>query len=292
MTTARTHPGAQLRSLLENPSPTVIMGAYDGLTARIAAEAGFDALWASGLSISTSMGVRDSGEASWSDLLRIVERMVDAAGVPVLVDADTGFGDFNIARRFAAQADRVGAAGICLEDKIFPKMNSFVGDQHGLAPVPEFCGKLSACRDAVNSSDFVIVARVEALIAGQPMDEALDRANAYRDAGADAIFIHSRQSEIGEIREFSTRWGARAPLVLSPTTYYATSPDVYSELGISALIWANQSMRATVAAVRDACRTLRLSGAVPVESMIAPLSEVFQLMDYDGLERDEDLYAT
>ncbi|MCS7480347.1 oxaloacetate decarboxylase [Umezawaea endophytica] len=291
MTVTSTSPGARLRELLAGPEPTPIMGAYDGLSARIAVEAGFGALWASGLCMSTALGLRDSDEASWTDLLALVARVVEATDLPVLVDGDTGYGNFNTARRFATQAERIGAAGVCLEDKVFPKMNSFVGDRHALAPIGEFCGKVEACRDAVRDPDFVIAARVEALIAGAGVEEGLRRAEAYREAGAGAIFIHSRQSTIDEIREFAREWGGKLPLVVSPTTYYDTAPEVYAELGIGGVIWANQTMRAAVTAMRQACRVLRTEGPAEVEPTIASLDEVFALMGYAQLAEDEARYT-
>lgn len=286
-----TSPGARLRELLSKPDPTSIMGAFDGLSARIAKEAGFGALWASGLCMSTALGLRDSDEASWTDLLTMVARVVEATDLPVLVDGDTGYGNFNTARRFATQAERIGAAGVCLEDKVFPKMNSFVGNQHALAPIGEFCGKIKACRDATRDPDFIIVARVEALIAGAGIEEGLRRAEAYREAGAGAIFIHSRKSTIDEIGEFAREWDGRLPLVVSPTTYYDTATEVYAELGIGGVIWANQTMRAAVTAMRRTCRVLRTEGPTEVEPTIASLDEVFTLMDYAQLAEDEERYT-
>lgn len=284
--------GARLRTLLTLPDPTPIVGVYDGLSARIAEEAGFGALWASGLCMSTALGLRDSDEASWTELLALVSRIVETADLPVLVDGNTGYGNFNTARRFAAQAERIGAAGVCLEDKVFPKTNSFVGDNHALAPIGEFCGKIAACRDVTRDPDFVIVARVEALIAGAGEAEGLRRAEAYRAAGADAVFIHSSRSTIDEIASFAREWDGRLPLIVAPTMYYDTAPEVFATLGIGGVIWANQAMRAAVAAMQHACRVLRAEGPVGIESTIATLDEVFSLMDYAQLAKDEERYAT
>lgn len=284
-------PGRRLRALLAGPSPCLIMGAFDGLSARIAAEVGFNALWASGLCISTALGVRDSDEASWTDLLGVTGWVVEASGLPVLVDGDTGHGNFNTARRFTARAEQVGAAGVCLEDKEFPKMNSFVGNSHHLAPMAEFTGKIAACRDVVRDPDFVIVARCEALIAEAPLAEALERAEAYRQAGADAIFIHSRRKTIEQIAEFAAEWDGRLPLVVSPTTYASTPIEEYERLGITGVIWANQNMRAAVTAMRRACKAILDEGPTTVEPWIASLDEVFELMRYEDLSADEKRYS-
>jgi len=284
-------PGAALRALLRGSEPAVLMGAHDGLSARIAAEAGFPALWASGLCISTALGVRDSDEASWTELLDMAARVVEASQLPVLVDGDTGHGNFNTARRFTARAERIGAAGVCLEDKLFPKMNSFVGDDHELAGIGEFCGKIAACRETLDNPDFVVVARIEALIAGAGVEEALRRAEAYRQAGADALFIHSRKPTVEEIAEFARAWGSALPLLIAPTTYHATPMEEYVKLGISGVIWANQSMRASVAAMRETCESLRKDGPAAVEAGIASLDELFSLMKYEQLAADEKRYG-
>ena len=291
MTSTRPSPGSRLRGLLEAGEPAPVLGVYDGLSARIGATEGFPALWASGLSMSSALGVRDSDEASWTDLLGCVARIVEAAdGTPVLVDGDTGYGSFNTARRFAARAERLGAAGICLEDKAFPKMNSFVGDTHPLVPVAEFCGKLRACADVREDPGFVLVARVEALVAGAGMAEALARADAYKQAGADAVFVHSRARTVAEVAEFAEEWGGRLPLVVSPTTFSDTEPEEFAKLGVALVIWANQAMRASVTAVRSACRALLADGPAGTEQWVAPLEEVFELLDYQQLARDQRRY--
>ncbi len=277
-----------MRRMLDSPEMVFLMEAHDGLSARIAESEGFDALWASGFSISTSLGLRDSDEASWSQLLSVVEYMVAGTSVPIVVDGDTGYGNFNTARRFLASAERQGAAGVCFEDKVFPKMNSFVGDSHRLADIDEFAAKIAACSEARNDEDFCIIARTEALIAGRGVDEALERAEAYRKAGATAIFVHSRQQVADEIEQFAAEWADRAPLVIAPTTYASTSADTFRNLGISAVIWANHSMRAAVTAMRDVCRSIKASESVlSAEAKIASLKEIFEFMDYAEIEETE-----
>ena len=177
---------ARLRSLLLAPELTFLMEAHDGLSAKIVEEAGFPAIWASGLTVSAALGVRDSNEASWTQVLEVLEFMADATSVPILLDGDTGYGNFNNVRRLVRKLCQRGVAAVCLEDKLFPKTNSFIGDHQPLADVDEFCGKIKAGKDSATESDFSIVARVEALIAGRGLDEALRRAEAYHAAGADA----------------------------------------------------------------------------------------------------------
>ena len=171
--------------------------------------------------------------------------------MPILVDGDTGYGNFNNVRRLVRKLCERGLAGVCIEDKLFPKTNSFIGEGQPLADIDEFCGRIKAGKDSQTDDDFVLVARVEALIAGRGMDEALRRAEAYHAAGADAILIHSKRSTADEILAFAERWAGRAPLVIVPTMYYATPTELFREAGISTVIWANHLLRAAIAAMRE-----------------------------------------
>jgi phosphoenolpyruvate phosphomutase len=273
-----------------NHELSFLMEAHDGLSGAIAERAGFKGLWASGLSISCSLGYRDANEASWTQLVDVVERMVDSTDLPVLVDGDSGFGNFNNARLLARKLQQRGAAGVALEDKGFPKMNSFVGDRHPLADTDEFSGRLRAVKDAVGD-DMVLVARIEALIAGHGMDEALTRAHAYAEAGADAILIHSRKSVADEILAFTGAWQNRLPVVIVPTKYYRTPVSAYREAGISTVIWANHSMRAAIAGMRDICgRIIAEESIAGIEGEVATLDEVFGLLRYGELATAEERY--
>ena len=172
---------AQLRQMLLSPELEFLMEAHNGLSARIVREAGFRGIWASGLSISAQFGVRDNNEASWTQVVDMLEFMADASDLPILLDGDTGYGNFNNLRRLVRKLEQRGIAGVCIEDKIFPKTNSFLnGERQPLADVEEFAGKIAAGKDTQTDPDFCIVARVEALIAGWGMEEALRRAEAYR----------------------------------------------------------------------------------------------------------------
>lgn len=267
-----------------------LMEAHDALSGAIAKRAGFKSLWASGLSIASSLGYRDANEASWSQLVDVVERIVDSTELPVLVDGDGGFGNFNNARLLARKLHQRGAAGIALEDSCFPKINSFVGDRHALADIDEFSGRLRAVKDTV-ADDLVLVARTEALIAGHGMDDAILRASAYAAAGADAILIHSSKTTADEILSFAAAWRHRLPVVIVPTKYYRTPVSAYRDAGISTVIWANHSMRAAIAAMGHVCgRILAEEGIAGIEADVATLDEVFDLLRYDELARAEARY--
>jgi phosphoenolpyruvate phosphomutase len=284
---------AALGALIQSPGTEFLMEAHDGLSARIAEEAGFRGIWASGLAISGHCGVRDNNELSWTQVLDTVEFMADATSIPILLDGDTGYGDFNNVRRLVRKLEQRGGAGVCLEDKLFPKANSLIAAQpQPLADPEEFAGKIKAAKDSQADPDFCVVARVEALIAGFGLPEALRRAEAYRAAGADAILIHSRASHPGEILAFSEEWGGRLPLVIVPTSYYGTSTEVFRRAGIAVVIWANHLMRAAVAAMQQTARRIHEDESlVEVEGRIAPLAEIFRLQGAGELLEAEKRYV-
>lgn len=282
----------QLRALLDPSSLDFIMEAHNGLSARIAEEAGFKAIWASGLSISASLGVRDNNEASWTQVVDVAEYMADATKVPILIDGDTGYGNFNNFRRLIQKLEQRGVAGVCIEDKVFPKTNSFLrGEAQPLAAIDEFCGKIKAGKDAQTDPDFVIVARVEALIAGWGHAEAVRRAEAYRQAGADAILMHSASSKPDEIFAFLDEWANRHPVILVPTKYHTTPTEAFAQRKVSALIWANHLMRSAVTAMQaTAARIHRERSITGVEEVVAPLREIFRLQGDEELKAAEDRF--
>jgi phosphoenolpyruvate phosphomutase len=280
-----------LRREIVSPTLSFLMEAHNGLSAKLAEEAGFLGIWASGLSISASLGLRDSNEASWTQVLDVLEYMVDATSLPILVDGDTGHGNFNNVRRFVRKLGERGVGGVCIEDKLFPKANSFIGEAQPLADIEEFCGRLKAGKDSQVDDDFVIVARTEALISGWPMDEAIRRAEAYYAAGADAILIHSKKPDADEIFEFRRLWGDRAPVVIVPTTYHSTPTDLFRQAGISTVIWANHMLRASITAMRETARRIRQDESLQdVEGRVAGVKEVFRLVGNDELEAAEARY--
>jgi phosphoenolpyruvate phosphomutase len=282
---------AALRQQMLSPALCLLMEAHSGISAKIAQEAGFGGLWASGLSISASLGLRDSNEASWTQVLDVLEFMSDAVDIPILVDGDTGYGNFNNVRRLVKKLCERQIAGVCIEDKLFPKTNSFIGEAQPLADTDEFCGRIKAGKDSQLDDDFVLVARVEALISGRGMEEALRRAEAYHAAGADAVLIHSKQNTAGEIFDFMARWGDRAPVVIVPTMYYATPTELFRQAGVSTVIWANHLMRASIAAMRETARRIQTDQSlVEVEGRVASVKDIFRLVGNQELEDAEKRY--
>jgi phosphoenolpyruvate phosphomutase len=285
---------AKLRQMLLSDQLEFLMEAHSGLSARIVREAGFSGIWASGLSISAQLGVRDNNEASWTQVVDVLEFMADASDLPILLDGDTGYGNFNNMRRLVRKLEQRGIAGVCIEDKQFPKTNSFLnGERQPLAEMDEFAGKIKAGKDTQTDSNFSIVARVEALIAGWGMDEALRRAEAYRQAGADAILIHSKLSRPDEILQFAREWAGRGPLVIVPTKYYSTPTDVFRQAGISTVIWANHLVRSSTSAMQSVAKEIYENQTlVNVEDRIVSVNEIFRLQDADEYTAAESLYLS
>ena len=283
---------ARLRTLLSSDSVAVFMEAHNGLSAKLACEAGFEALWGSGLSVSAALGVRDNNEASWTQVLEVLEFMVDASDLPILIDGDTGYGNFNNVRRLVRKLEQRRIAGLCLEDKLFPKTNSFIdGERQVLAEVDEFCGKLRAAKDTQLDSDFSVVARTEAFIAGWGLDEALLRAHAYAEAGADVILVHSKRKDSREILSFMEQWDDRAPVIIVPTKYPTEPLSRFVDAGISNFIFANQSLRTVITALQQNLRKLsETRDLMSIENEIAPVSEIFRLQNVQELKRSEERY--
>jgi phosphoenolpyruvate phosphomutase len=282
----------KLRTMLQSPELEFLMEAHNGLSARIVREAGFKGIWASGLSISAQFGVRDNNEASWTQVVDMLEFMADASDLPILLDGDTGYGNFNNLRRLVRKLEQRGIAGVCIEDKQFPKTNSFInGERQQLADIDEFAGKIAAGKDTQTDPNFSVVARVEALIAGRGMQEALRRAEAYRRAGADAILIHSKLSKADEILEFSREWARRCPLVIVPTRYYSTPTEVFRQAGISTVIWANHLVRSAATAMQSVAKEIHDSETlVNVEDRIVSVDEIFRLQDAEEYAAAERQY--
>ncbi len=282
----------RFKELLQSSELEFLCEAHNGISAQIAEEAGFKALWAGGLCMSAQFGVRDSNEASWTQVLEMLEFMADATSAPILLDGDTGYGNFNNVRRLVRKLEQRSIAAVCIEDKLYPKTNSFIdGNKQELADVDEFCSRIKAGKDAQQDDDFCIITRVEAFIAGWGLDEAMRRAEAYHAAGSDGILIHSALSHPAEVLAFKQEWGDRSPVVIVPTKYYATPTDVLRDAGFSLAIWANHLLRAGIVAMRDCAETLaREQNLLAVEDRIAPVKEIFRLQGASELQAAEELY--
>ena len=282
----------QLRRLIQSNELEFLLEAHNGISAKIVEETGLKGIWASGLSISASQGVRDNNEISWTQVLANVELMSDITNIPILLDGDTGYGNFNNLRRLVKKLEQRDIAGVCIEDKLFPKTNSFLRtDRQPLADINEFCGKIKAGKDVQMDDDFVIVARVEAFITGWGLNEALKRAEAYKEAGADAILIHSKLSNASEVFSFINEWENRLPVVIVPTKFYSTPTESFRENKVSVVIWANHMIRAAVTRMQETAKQIYNDQCLHrVEDTIVPVKEIFRLQDDQELIDAEKIY--
>jgi phosphoenolpyruvate phosphomutase len=282
----------QFKQMLHSDQVEFLMEAHNGLSATIVEEAGFKGIWGSGLSISAALGVRDNNEASWTQVLDVMEFMSDATSIPILLDADTGYGNFNNVRRLVRKLEQRNVAAMCMEDKLFPKTNSFIGgEQQPLAQVDEFTGKIKAAKDTQSDPDFCVVARVEAFIAGWGLAEAMKRAEAYYQAGADAILMHSKISTADQILSFMEEWQDTCPVVIVPTMYYQTPTSVFADVGVSTVIWANHLLRSSIKAMQQTAAQIHAEQSLAsVEPEIVSVKEIFRLQNAAELKEAEKRY--
>lgn len=281
-----------LRRRLADPRPILVGGAHNGLSAKLVEEAGFDAIWASGFEISASYAVPDANILTMAENLEAARMMNAASKIPIIADCDTGYGNAVNVIRTVQEYESAGIAAICIEDNVFPKRCSFYSSvKRELVSVEEHAGKIRAAKSAQRDPDFLVIARTEALIAGWGMEEALKRANAYADAGADACLIHSKQENPDEILEFASKWKRNTPLVAVPTTYKSTPASALGEVGYRIVIYANHGLRAGIKAAQSALKTIREQGrADAADDRIVTLEEVYRLVGVPELQKDEKVY--
>ncbi|MFA4994782.1 MAG: isocitrate lyase/phosphoenolpyruvate mutase family protein [Bdellovibrionales bacterium] len=278
-----------LHALLSKQNKTPILGCHDALSAIIGEKAGFKALWASSLGLSTVQGRRDAGELSWSETVEMASNITASTNALLLVDGDNGHGDFNIARLFAKKLSKAGAAGISIEDQAFPKRNSLMAGNQELEEMESFCGKIAAIKDSVDAN-FTVVARVEALIVGAGIAVASERAHAYVEAGADAIIIHSKSSDASDIVSFVRAWDQPTPIILIPTTYHKSLAPQLAGLKVGGVVWANQMLRAQVSTLQFVAKELLANQNPDVLEPTASVKDIFSLVGLDNLPREELKY--
>ncbi len=282
--------GTTLRKVMAEKGLVEAMAAHSPLSAMLAAEAGFDAIWASGFELSALYGVPDVSIVSMTQHLDMTRAMVDRSGLPVVADIDTGFGNAINVLHAVEQYERAGVGAIVMEDKSFPKVTSLIaGGRQDMVRVEEFQGKIEAARSARRDPDLVVAARTEALIAGLGQDEALKRARAYEAAGADLILVHSKQKTPDEIEAFIKAWDGKVPIALVPTAYPQMTVARVRELGkVGLLIWGNHAIRAAVGAMRATFAQIRKDGGIhSVEASIASVDAVFDLQGMGTVKDNE-----
>ncbi|WP_145503313.1 oxaloacetate decarboxylase [Streptomyces sp. CFMR 7] len=248
----------RLRQMIESDGIHVAPGAYDGLTARLVEESGSELLYASGGAIARSCGVPDIGLLSLTEVAARIEQMVDVTGLPVIADADTGFGNAVNAVRTLALYERIGVAGMHIEDQTFPKRCGHLDDK-SLVSTDEMVRKIQAVSEARTDPDFVLIARTDA-IATEGLDAAIERAHAYVEAGADVIFVEAPESVeqieriaacIPQPKLINMFHGGKTPLV---------PKERLRELGYRLIIIPSDLQRAVITAVRRTLEAINRDG--------------------------------
>jgi len=278
--------------MMARPGPIVIVGAHNGLSAKIGEEAGFDGLWASGFEISASYAVPDANILTMGENLTVGKMIHSASRLPVVADCDNGYGNAINVIRCVEEYEAAGIAAICIEDNVFPKRCSFyAGVKRELADVEEHAAKVRAAKATQRDRDFVVIARTEALIAGWGMEEALLRGRAYADAGADMVLIHSKSKEPDEVLSFAKQWDRPTPLVCVPTIYRTTKVETLHAAGFKLIIMANHAIRSSIKAMTETLQTLRKEGYTgSVDDKVVPLERVYELVGVDKMKKEEKAF--
>lgn len=283
----------KLRKLMAEKELVVGVGARDALDAKLVENAGFDFVWSSSLGVSASYAIPDASLISMKQYIEAARSMAEVIDIPIIIDADTGYGNANNVMYAVRQFEAAGLAAMSMEDKKFPKDNSLLaGGRQELARIEEFCGKIKAAKDTQKSEDFIVIARVEALIAGWGQQEAVKRAIAYVDAGADSILIHSKSKSPDEVVEFVKAWDGRAPITLVPTMYPDLTEEKIKELGkVKIVIYANHTFRAAVKAAEEILQEIkRAKGIHTINDMMVPVARLFELQGVPQMKENEKKY--
>jgi len=278
-----------LRQKLESQKIVKVAGAFDAMSAKLVEIHGFDAVWAGSFAISATHALPDASILTMTEFLDAASRMADACEIPVIADCDTGFGGPSNVSHMVKKYENAGIAAISIEDKLFPKQNSLLENgKQDLLSEKDFVAKIIAAKNAKTNQDFMIIARIEALISGHGVKEALSRADAYENAGADAILIHSKKDTPEEIFEFCDSWNGKIPIIAIPTSYPSVTLDELISHKIKVVIYANQTLRATYSAISDLLKQISSSQSLSqVSQKFSSMEQIFQLQEMYKIKKEE-----
>jgi phosphoenolpyruvate phosphomutase len=254
-----------LKTIVEKRK-AVIVSAGDAITAKLIEEAGYDGIWVSGFETSARLGLKDNGSITMTEMLLASKTIVDATSLPVIVDVDNGYGGLDSFIRTVQEFEKIGCAGVCVEDNVFPKQNSLWGGKVPLLPMEEFGKKIRKGKEAQKDSAFTIVARTEALIRGYGLKEAIKRSNHYINCGADMVLMHTREETGQESLSVPKQFESRVPLVIIPTKFPQIKNKQLFDAGYSVIVLANQTERVKIKAIREALKIMKENDcADPIE---------------------------
>ena len=278
-----------LHSKLKENQILRVAGAFDAMSAKLVELNNFDAIWAGSFAISATHALPDASILTMTEFLSVASNMADTCSIPVIADCDTGFGGPSNVSHMVKKYENAGIAAISIEDKIFPKQNSLL--QNGtqkILPEKDFVAKLIAAKNAKINENFLIIARVEALIAGLGVSEARKRADAYEKAGADAILIHSKKNTPDEIFEFCDTWDGKIPIIVIPTSYPNVTLDELQNHKVKMVIYANQSLRASHWAMAEYLGKLSTAKSLSdVETKMTTMEDIFHLQEMYEIKKQE-----
>jgi len=281
-----------LRKKLEGNSIIKVGGAFDAMSAKLVENSGFDAVWAGSFAISAVHALPDASILTMTEFFEAASNMSSTCEIPIIADCDTGYGGPSNVHHMVRKYENAGISSICIEDKTFPKQNSLLENgKNELLSQKEFVAKILAAKEARNDKNLIIIARVEALISGAGMNEALKRATAYENAGADAILIHSKQNTPDEIFEFVDSWKGSAPIVVVPTTYDSVKISELESHKIKMVIYANQTLRvAHMAMTRLLKELIKADHISDVKDKMSSMQDIFNLQEmYDIKNKEKKL---
>ena len=278
-----------LREKIESQSLVRVVGAFDALSAKLVEVHDFDAVWAGSFAISATHALPDASILTMTEFLAATSSMSDSCNLPVIADCDTGYGGPSNVSHTVKKFEKAGVAAVCIEDKTFPKQNSFLknGNQTLLSE-KDFVAKIIAAREAKSDQSFMIIARIEALIAELGMEEALNRAAAYEKAGADAILIHSNKKTSNEIFQFCDSWNGNVPLVAIPTSYGNVTTKELIDHRIKMIIYANQTLRVSHIYISKLLEELKNSDNLSqISYEMSSMEDIFKMQQMYGLKKEE-----
>jgi len=278
-----------LRKKLEGSSIIKVGGAFDAMSAKLVENSGFDAVWAGSFAISATHALPDASILTMTEFFDVASNMTSTCEIPIIADCDTGYGGPSNVHHMTRKYENAGISSICIEDKTFPKQNSLLENgKNDLLSEKEFVAKILAAKEARSNKNFIIIARVEALISGAGMNEALKRATAYENAGADAILIHSKQNTPDEIFEFTDSWKGSAPIVAIPTTYDSVKISELESHKIKMVIYANQTLRvAHMAMARLLKELIKADHISDIKDKISSMQDIFNLQEMYDIKNQE-----
>jgi len=282
----------ELRAKIEKKPLLKVGGAFDAMSAKLVETCGFDAVWAGSFAISATHALPDASILTMTEFFDAASNMSSTCEIPIIADCDTGYGGPSNVHHMTRKYENAGISSICIEDKTFPKQNSLLENgKNDLLSEKEFVAKILAAKEARSDKNFIIIARVEALISGAGMDEALKRATAYESAGADAILIHSKQKTPDEIFEFTDSWNGSVPIVVVPTVYDSVKISELESHKIKMVIYANQTLRVAHMAMTNLLNELVKAERISdVKDKISTIEDIFDLQQIHGAkDKEKDL---